>query len=918
MSYIKTPELHRHLVEEPAPAIEELKKLRRWICFGGGIDTKTGKIKKDPIPHGHTFMVNGYNKARRKDGGSATTEQEVSEFFKSFDECYDWMQKNHHKGLNGVGFVFEEMDGYVGIDIDNCVVNGEINKFAKKIITHIASYTEFSVNGTGVHIIIRGKRLMNGQPFNQKEIATKDGKIEVYTDGRYFTMTGNHVDGTPLSINDSESATIALDDVLTDLFEKESIEKGRTPINDVAVIEGELSNDNMLNFFSRKLDWAVKSLSEVTDNTRHNTRLKISMVVGGYYQTCLNNGIAVQDLPSEAEILKRLYDALVPSVGAQRKEYATLEDGFEYGRERPLPITVKRVSSGSELEQILHENMYGDIAFAKAYCHQYSDTRKYIEQTDTWFDWNGKVWERWNTSARHHSAVGEFMESLLPIIRTVFADNTDALKACLKKIYDGKFRTQVANTVVKMSVIHGNISDFNTHDDYIAVRNGIVNLRTGELMPHDKSYHFSNMVDIDYNPQAQAPHTEKFLNRVLITNGETDKELIKYVQVAVGYSLTGSSSSQVLFFCYGKGSNGKSVFFDNILRRVAGNFSGNIDHSTITQGYGSTDTITNTDLSSVRGKRLVMTTETTRGRRFNTSLVKKLSDGSIISSADKYEKKVEWRAQSKLWIASNNELNTTNEDDGLWRRYREIPFDAHITGDEIIPDNEMKRLFDNEESGILAWAVRGAVEWYKNGCKLPKCGRVEKEVADRKVISDGVMRFIDDCLDYIPHNGEHGVFKDFVNSKVNPDIRISKGLAYALYCTYTDANGEKPISNIAFAKKLKECPLRISGCTVKGGKGDDYYGELQLKKSWVDSNRQGNSIELYDVFQGRFKKYNSIDLLKKHSSGLEDIPMYTTTNTNTNTMPRLTPTEEPIQPRVIRPTYSQPSLPSGADEDIFK
>jgi putative DNA primase/helicase len=110
--------------------------------------------------------------------------------------------------LDGIGFVFSEHDAFVGFDIDACrdPITGKINEDAQSVVDAIDSYTEISPSGTGVHVILRGQVPQGGR---------KKGKYEVYDQGRYFTVTGQHLAGTPTSV---EERTSALAGVHTQIF----------------------------------------------------------------------------------------------------------------------------------------------------------------------------------------------------------------------------------------------------------------------------------------------------------------------------------------------------------------------------------------------------------------------------------------------------------------------------------------------------------------------------------------------------------------------------------------------------------------------------------------------------------------------------------------------------------------------------
>ena len=106
----------------------------------------------------------------------------------SFDLC--WASAFVDRAARGIGFVLG--DEYVGIDLDRCVEGGVIAPWALEVVRKVNSYTEFSPSGAGLHIICRSDMTGDGR---------KVGRIEIYPRGRYFTVTGAHVAGTPETLS---------------------------------------------------------------------------------------------------------------------------------------------------------------------------------------------------------------------------------------------------------------------------------------------------------------------------------------------------------------------------------------------------------------------------------------------------------------------------------------------------------------------------------------------------------------------------------------------------------------------------------------------------------------------------------------------------------------------------------------------
>lgn len=209
-----------------------------------------------------------------------------------------------------------------------------------------------------------------------------------------------------------------------------------------------------------------------------------------------------------------------------------------------------------------------------------------------------------------------------------------------------------------------------------------------------------------------------FLHKV--TDGNAGLKL--FLQRAVGYSLSGDTSEQCLFFLYGQGANGKSTFV-NTIRKLLNDYARQANPETFMvkdRSGGATP-----ELARLRGARLVVTTEVEDGQRFAESLIKQITGGDLITTRHLYNEEFEYLPQFKVWIAANHKPDIRGQDHAMWRRIHLIPFIVTIPEGER--DKFLPQKLEAELPGILAWAVDGFRMWQQLGLQPPDEVRVATE-----------------------------------------------------------------------------------------------------------------------------------------------------------------------------------------------
>jgi len=265
------------------------------------------------------------------------------------------------------------------------------------------------------------------------------------------------------------------------------------------------------------------------------------------------------------------------------------------------------------------------------------------------------------------------------------------------------------------------------------VANGVVDLRTGELRPHDPGELHTKLVPIQYDGAAEAPIWGRFLGDVF----DDDRTLMDFIKRFAGYSLTGDVREQLLIFAHGSGANGKTTLLGT-LRRLAGDYGIQIDPTMLSVGQHEQHP---TGLTDLRGARLVTTIETEANRRLAEALVKMLTGGDPIRARRMRADYFEFSPTHHMWLAGNHLPSIRGTDSGIWRRIALVPFDVTFEGDR--QDPELSEKLAAEAPGILAWAIEGCLEWQEGGLRVPE--RVKVATAVYRSSQDHVGRFIADC-----------------------------------------------------------------------------------------------------------------------------------------------------------------------------
>lgn len=416
-----------------------------------------------------------------------------------------------------------------------------------------------------------------------------------------------------------------------------------------------------------------------------------------------------------------------------------------------------------------------DLGNAQRLITLHGENIRYDYERRVWYVWNGKFWCE-NSKARVLQFAKETVKAMYAEASQIQDDTRRQSLAKHAHKSEGANRIKALVELAESEAeIQGNIGDFDRQPHLLNVSNGVIDLRTGKLLPHTREMMLTNCVPVEYDQVAACPMYAVFLTRIFAGN----ERLIKYVQQALGYALTGETHEQCFFLCYGTGANGKSTLLETV-HFLLNDLAGTVRTEALMKHGGNGGH--NEDIAILRGKRFVTAAETESGQQLAESLIKQLTGGDTITASRKYGYSFSLKPQFKLWLAANHKPQVSGTDEGIWRRVKFIPFNVQIPENER--DKQLKEKLQLEAKGILAWVVRGAVAWYAQG--LEKVPEVENATAAYRSEQDSVINFIAEYCE------------------TGKGFSIKPSSLFDSYRAFCDESGYKPLNRRGFPARLEQ------------------------------------------------------------------------------------------------------------------
>lgn len=714
----------------------ELRELNQWGIYKREWDEDREKWKKKPHNPYTGFLA------------SSTDESTWSDFQTALSAI---------ETFNADGLAFYFKPPYVGIDLDNIpddlerYLEGDVtNNLIYVFMNATKTYSEISMSGKGIHII--GKAKIPGE-------RRRKGDVEMYTEGRFFAITGNFF-GSNNEVNEIPETQMKFlykrylgdDKVITGNFKSNWQDGNDLQVDEI--IQTALASSAGFRFKSFLDGGWEKSYSSQSEADLAFAN-DLAFWTAGDFQK-------MDEIFRMSALMRDKYDQkrgkTTYGIGLLNKAISESVNHYS-GKKKADDYFLSIPGITTEIKDKPKKfYTYDDTGNAERYLDIFGNLSKYSYVNKCWYFYNGKNWEQDNIGA-----VRKWVDQTIEIFKKEPVNVPKGASEKEKESYITakerhlKRSRNNSGKEAMMREIKHNVAvlpeEFDADDMLFNAQNGYVDLSTGILNQHDISKKFTRISNAEFTEKVDCPRWELFLNQIFDGN----EELIHYIQKAVGYSLTASIKEQVMFILFGNGRNGKSVFLD-IVSQIMGSYSMGMQADSLMVKKGGSNGH-NEDIARLNGARMVTSSEPNEGVRLDEGLIKQLTGGDKVSASFKGGHMFDYSPKYKIWLATNHKPIIRGNDDGIWRRLPLIPFTVQIPLNKV--DRSLKEKLMRELPGIFNWAVEGCLMWQREGLKPP--AEIQKATMEYRQEMDVIGSFIEQCCETGPGNaiGATELFKAY-------------------------------------------------------------------------------------------------------------------------------------------------------------
>jgi P4 family phage/plasmid primase-like protien len=376
--------------------------------------------------------------------------------------------------------------------------------------------------------------------------------------------------------------------------------------------------------------------------------------------------------------------------------------------------------------------LFSDFAQARVK-YQWNDGKSGV-----WMIWNGKVWEA-DRDGEIFRTVDNFRSHIY--MSSWKSGQQDLLIKIAYHMTQQPRRKRMLEMAQSEMLLKSVPEDYDQDPLLFNCNNGVIDLATGELLPHDPRYMMTRITHVDYDPDA----TSKLWNRCISQWTGRDKELIEFLQRSVGYAMVGQFYEKRFWFLYGVANTAKTTFLQ-VLQHALGLYGRSADIRMFLEKTGFINVGPRPEVLKLRGLRFVKAEEAGQHSKYDAEFVKLITGGSSVVARNLYSGTLhEFVPFAKLWIGSNWAPKAEYIDQALWDRMLAVPF-THVIPNEH-QDTELVHKLTTDprhNKAILAWMVRGCFKWQDDGLKIPEIVTRQTRLLHEQ--SDDLLEFKEECL----------------------------------------------------------------------------------------------------------------------------------------------------------------------------
>lgn len=439
-----------------------------------------------------------------------------------------------------------------------------------------------------------------------------------------------------------------------------------------------------------------------------------------------------------------------------------------------------------------------DAGNAARFTHLHHRRFRYVAELDRWFRWDGKSWGPANRQVdlvRAAIDVANQLERDTVITHARDEKLAQALDAHAHRTQSEGRLNAMISLARAMPALATSQEQLDREPFLLSCENGTIDLRTGMLRPPDRDDLITARSPVAYDPDATCPRWNRFLAEVF----EPNPDAAVFIQRFAGYSLTRDTSARCLLFAHGSGSYGKRVLFRQIERILGHGLAMPVPPDTFAQTRRSGARLN--ALSECFGKRAVFVEDCNQGGRLAEGLLEQLTAGERVSARRPYGRLFNYTPAFKLWMSGDQPPRLRGNGNGIWRHFKLVPFKLAF---QDRCDDKLDEKLADELPGILAWAVRGCLDWLAAGGGLAGLGdspTVDEATASARSEGALVTSFLQECC-----------VTDI------PEERTRTSAVYEAYRKWVEQSGRKALSRVRFGREMTR-----RGLGAKKSNGVRYY-----------------------------------------------------------------------------------------------